>query len=161
MGTLSIIDVHLDKNVSRVVVQWHRVIFIVIDTSHITIPGDTSAEKSCIKLAFSLTWILLKGLIPASLKISGPGYVTCAEMSMICIFNQDKYIDRKSSSKNHYSVEDRTSCKYDTKSSNIPCEQSVLKRWKTEVRAILHLIQTLRTSMNRCFSQTNQEWHQD
>ncbi len=73
MSTLSIIDVHFDENVRRVVVQRHWVILIVIDTSHITIPSDTSAEKSGIELAFSLTWILLKSLITASFKISGPG----------------------------------------------------------------------------------------
>ncbi len=72
MGTLSIIDVHLDENVRRVVVQRHRVILIVIDTSHITIPRDTSAEISGIELAFCLARILLKSLIAASLEISGP-----------------------------------------------------------------------------------------
>ena len=104
------------------VIQRHWVIFVVIDACHIAIPSDTSAEESGIELALGLSWVLLECLVPASFQIVGPRDIAWMELTMGSILNQNKDIDGKSSSENHDSIKDGSSCEDNAKSTNVPGE---------------------------------------
>ena len=75
MQALSIILVHLDEYAGRVIGQRHWIVLLEIDSHHIAVPLDASAEVARVKRHLRLSWVLLEGLIAAHCEILAPADV--------------------------------------------------------------------------------------
>lgn len=52
VGSLSVVNFHLDQHVCRMVVEGQRIVFVEVDTDDVALPGDAPAEEMRVELAF-------------------------------------------------------------------------------------------------------------
>ena len=80
---------------------------------------------------------------------------------MIGILNQDKDIDGQTADKHHENIHNSPPRHNDSNSAILVLEELVVEWWEAEVRVVLDLVKALSTPVNRCFGQTDKEWHEN
>jgi len=125
MSILPVVNIHLHEDICRVVVQRHRVVLVVIDTSHVAIPSNSSAEKSWVEISFGFPWTLLECVIPASFKVIGPRHFARYKVAMGSVLDKDKHVDWKCASKNHDGVQNGSSGQNNADGADVPGKKFV------------------------------------
>jgi len=69
----TVIQVHLDQNVTAVVHHCHGIIVVHVNPYDVAVPADAFAVKVSLKLRHCLSWTLLEGIEPAIGTVACPG----------------------------------------------------------------------------------------
>lgn len=64
MNANPIISVHLDQHIGRMICNGHGIILVKVDSDHVAIPADPSAEVLRVELDFGSFRVVLERLIP-------------------------------------------------------------------------------------------------
>lgn len=84
VDTLSVVRVHLDEDVRRVVGQRKRIVFVEIDTGNVAVPLDSLSEEPLVESTLRAAWVLVESTVAASSQVLGPREA-----------RDDNYIDRQ------------------------------------------------------------------
>lgn len=113
----TVIQVHLDQNVTAVVHHCHGIIVVHVNPYDVAVPADAFTIEVSLKLRHCLSWTLLEGIKPAIGTVACPGdgsdrnlteISRCSGLTnlmIVTLFHEYKHVYRKTRGHHNYRVQ--------------------------------------------------------